>query len=154
MLERCGAMAGPATSASEPRALQLVEVSVPRSSLGTMVARVWGRTPKMTRSPSSACTYTRRQGEALLCMILSVPNLYGHSASHGCAVAYMLEQHKGGMKRRQECQQETLNCLLGIKLQGCLILLAQHHQQHFQYRQSARCTYIHMYYGSCTYNQA
>lgn len=48
-------MAGPATSASEPRALQLVAVMVPRSSLGTMVARVWGRTPKITRSPSRAC---------------------------------------------------------------------------------------------------
>ncbi len=48
-------MAGPATSASEPRALQLVAVMVPRSSLGTMVARVWGRTPKITRNPSRAC---------------------------------------------------------------------------------------------------
>ncbi len=57
-------MAGPATSASEPRALQLVEVKVPLSSLGTMVARVWGRTPRMTRKPSSACTYKQqvRQG--------------------------------------------------------------------------------------------
>ena len=54
MLERWGEMAGPATSASDPKALQLVEVMVPRSSLGTMVARVWGRTPRMTRKPSSA----------------------------------------------------------------------------------------------------
>lgn len=48
-------MAGPATSAREPRALQLVAVMVPRRSLGTMVARVWGRTPKITRNPSKAC---------------------------------------------------------------------------------------------------
>ena len=67
MLERCGAMAGPATSASEPRALQLVEVIVPRSSLGTMVARVWGRTPKMTRRPSSACTHTQDGSKAKRC---------------------------------------------------------------------------------------
>lgn len=40
MLERWGEMAGPATSANDPKALQLVEVMVPRSSLGTMVARV------------------------------------------------------------------------------------------------------------------
>lgn len=40
MLDRWGEMAGPATSASEPRALQLVEVMVPRSSFGTIVARV------------------------------------------------------------------------------------------------------------------
>ena len=48
-------MAGPATSASDPRALQLVAVMAPCRSLGTMVARVWGRTPKITRRPSSAC---------------------------------------------------------------------------------------------------
>ena len=66
-------MAGPATSASEPRALQLVEVIVPRSSLGTMVARVWGRTPKMTRRPSSACTYTQDGSKAKRCCGLSCP---------------------------------------------------------------------------------
>ncbi len=69
MLERCGAMAGPATSASEPRALQLVEVKVPLSSLGTMVARVWGRTPNMTRKPSSACTYTQDGFKAKGCCV-------------------------------------------------------------------------------------
>lgn len=59
-------MAGPATSASDPRALQLVAVMVPRRSLGTMVARVWGRTPRMTLRPSSACKDSRSQGHALL----------------------------------------------------------------------------------------
>ena len=50
-------MAAPATSAREPRARQLVEVRVPRRSLGTMVLRVWGRTPRMTRNPSNACSH-------------------------------------------------------------------------------------------------
>ena len=63
-------------------------------------------------------------------------SLYGHSgvSLYGCAVAYMLEQHEGGMKRLQKWQQETLNCLLGVKLHGCPILLAQQHQQQSQYR--------------------
>lgn len=61
-------MAGPATSASEPRALQLVAVMVPRRSLGTIVARVWGRTPKITRNPSRACNNDNHMVTMLMVM--------------------------------------------------------------------------------------
>lgn len=72
-------MAGPATSARDPRARQLVDVRVPRSSLGTMVLNVCGRTPRITRSPSNAC-----KGDGLVtetCMLLGSSLRWGYCAA-------------------------------------------------------------------------